>query len=152
MSSSSSLLESSSIAPAFLQSKSDTQFPVETKACVVNITGIPTDILISIFSDSVLILISQTSKLSTWYFASADIDSAQFLSDSDLGNISYQVDTLLGRRDDSLLQILPRQLIERIQKIWPGKNLVLSVGLKDSPVSPPILKEILQNLSDQNLL
>ncbi|MDP2436132.1 MAG: hypothetical protein Q8P67_10345 [archaeon] len=128
---------------------SDAAFPVETRTATVVLLGQPTDVAMSVFSDTVLLLITQNGKLSTWFYASADI-SAAALSNSPAP--SFTVDTLLGRRGDQLLQVLPRQLVQRVQATWPGKSLMLSVSLRTHPVTPDTLRTLLALLQEHHFL
>eukprot|EP00205_Picochlorum_sp_RCC944_P004038 CAMPEP_0182614404 /NCGR_PEP_ID=MMETSP1330-20130603/30347_1 /TAXON_ID=464278 /ORGANISM="Picochlorum sp., Strain RCC944" /LENGTH=73 /DNA_ID=CAMNT_0024834213 /DNA_START=221 /DNA_END=439 /DNA_ORIENTATION=+ len=43
---------------------------------------------------------------------------------------TYSVDVLLGRRDDPLLEVCARQLIERLALAGDRRNLLLWIALK----------------------
>ena len=60
------------------------------------------------------------------------------------GRHTYEVSTLLGRRDDPLLDIYARQLIERsAAKTAAPKPLLLTIALKESGRGVDIFNEVL---------
>jgi len=71
-------------------------------------------------------------------------------NDSKIGDSvqsSLSVQTLLGKRDDPLLELLGRQLFEMIQKASSQKSVLLAVALKEGQSSPESLKKILALLA-----
>lgn len=96
-------------------------FPSE-KAASVELNGIITEIICASFSDHNLIIITQINKIGTVLRAWTEPKSG--------GGDLYKVSTLLGKRDDALLTIYARQLIERISNYSP-KPLIVMVSLKD---------------------
>lgn len=64
------------------------------------------------------------------------------------GGSIFQVSTLMGKRDDPLLHIYARQIIERLSSV-SDKPLLLSISLKsecrDAATFQIILNELFQN-------
>ena len=48
-----------------------------------------------------------------------------------MGEKRYDISTLVGRRDDPLLTLYARQLIEQIARTGCDKPLLLAISLKD---------------------
>jgi len=93
-----------------------------------------------VYSDRVFVIISQIEKFGTIMKAWAEPKSE--------GGSIYQVSTLMGKRDDPLLQIYARQIIERLSTVT-DKPLLLSISLKaesrDQATFQAILNELFQN-------
>jgi Proteasome assembly chaperone 3 len=129
-SSSSSLLVSSNEAERNQSdSKDSTHFAVPTKEHTCTIEGEPTSICVMHYADKVVVLVTQTGKLGSWFQASFDSGATQLASGAS-DESRFTVQTLLGRRDDETLAVFARQLIERIAVAYPGKSLLLSLTLK----------------------
>jgi hypothetical protein len=60
----------------------------------------------------------------------------------------YGVETILGRRDDTPLEICARQLIELTSSVDPMKPLTLGLGLSPSVMSPEVVRAIVQAVKD----
>lgn len=95
-------------------------FPAEQKS-IVELDGIKTEILCSSFTDRIFIIITQIDKVGTllnaWTEEKAD------------GGKLFLVSTLMGKRDDPLLTIFARQLIEQLSNVT-SKPLLLGISLK----------------------
>lgn len=108
----------------------------------VEVDGIKTDIVCSTFSDYFFVVVTQIDKFGT-------ILKAESAEKADGGAI-YSVNTLLGRRDDPLLTIYARQLIERISQ-FSKKPLVLSISLQEEGRGKEhfeaIVNSVLQNIT-----
>ena len=84
--------------------------------CVQKVLSIDpqTEILLQLFSDRIFIVITQRDgKLGTLLqctHAYSEIDNSH----------TYHVETLLGKRDDSLSEVYVRQITERIMKLGNG--------------------------------
>ncbi|CAM9574641.1 unnamed protein product, partial [Phaeothamnion confervicola] len=87
-------------------------------AQVVN--GIHTDIVFLQYTDRTFVTITQVTKLGTLMTAR--------MEESSMRGKSYEVQTLLGRRDDPLLFIYARQLMEQLGLTKP---LLLAIALTD---------------------
>ncbi len=96
-------------------------FPKEVSS-IVEIDGISTEIICSTFSDYYLVVVTQIGKFGT-------IIRAESVEKADGGYI-FSINTLLGKRDDPLLTIYARQIIERIS-VHTRKPLVMAISLKE---------------------
>ena len=103
-------------------------FPTTVQqSCLVN--DIQTDLVVQIFSDRTLILISQLNgKIGTYITTTVE----QSIIDN---STTFNITSLLGRRDDPLMEIYARQLAERIHKLHNGS----SRDVMDGMTLPPIL-------------
>ena len=65
-----------------------------------------------------------------------------------MGDVIYETKTLLGKREDSLLDVYARQIIERIEKV-SNKPLILAISLKEEEGrNAKTFSEILNKLYD----
>merc|ERR1712157_421442 len=90
------------------------------------------------YVNQILVIATQIGKLGTLLQARQDEHSQ-----------TYSVDVLLGKRDDPLLEICGRQLIEKLALSGCPKNLMLWLGLKDSQCADTI-KGIIAALQDKS--
>ena len=101
---------------------------------------IVTNIVCTSYSDRHLVVITQLKKFGTIIHAWSD-------AKADGGKI-YDMVTLLGRRDDPLLNVYARQLIEKIAE-HSDKPLILAIGLspegRDTTTFQDILNEIVSH-------
>jgi proteasome assembly chaperone 3 len=67
---------------------------------------------------------------------------------SEGGNI-YQVSVILGKRDDPLMQIYARQIVERLSSCT-NKPLLLAISLKPANRDSATFQEILNELFQHN--
>ena len=96
-------------------------FPPEHQS-IVTVGDITTQILCSSFSDNLFIVITQLDKFGTILKATS-IDKID-------GGQTFHVQTLMGKRDDPLLIVYARQLVERLRP-YTSKPIILSIALKD---------------------
>eukprot|EP00244_Chara_vulgaris_P003309 TRINITY_DN15964_c0_g2_i1.p1 TRINITY_DN15964_c0_g2~~TRINITY_DN15964_c0_g2_i1.p1 ORF type:complete len:127 (+),score=19.85 TRINITY_DN15964_c0_g2_i1:129-509(+) len=118
------------------------QFPVVTKRAVGVIEGQETTVLLSGYEDRIMVMVSQIGKLGTILFA-----KQEEIYD---GPKAFQVDTILGKRDEPLLTVCARQLIEKMSMAGsrsPHLPLLLSISLKNH--SPATIKGVIA-LVEQN--
>merc|ERR1712072_1516164 len=87
----------------------------------------PTDFMLLEHSNQIMIVVTQIGKLGTLLQARQDEHSR-----------TYSVDVLLGKRDDPLLEICGRQLIEKLALGGCSKDLMLWLGLEKSVTSATI--------------
>jgi proteasome assembly chaperone 3 len=92
------------------------------------------------YSDKVFIIISQIEKFGTFIQATADSSS---YSTKKL----YVLKTLMGKRDDDLLNMYARQLIEQVNTI-SEKPLLLAIALHDSGRDQETFAIVLQTTMD----
>jgi hypothetical protein len=120
-------------------------FPVKTKQFAAKIVGIVTEFIVSVFSDYIFILITQNGKPGTIVretpILTTDSDS-KIESFKETGEMfptggdeeSYGYQTLLGKREDPILEIYSRQLIEKISKSATScKPVIFSISLEKQP-------------------
>ena len=113
-------------------------YPIQKKSHVTSNNGeILTEIISTTYTDRHFVVISQMKKLGTlidtWAETKAD------------GGKTFNMVTLLGRRDDPLLNVYARQLVERISMV-SDKPLLLAIALKpngrDTETFQSVLNEI----------
>lgn len=90
--------------------------PTQTFSSAVD--GTPTDFVIMEFVDQVMVIATQVGRLGTLIQARQDQHTR-----------TYFIETLLGRRDDPLLEICGRQLIEKLSLTGSTKDVMLWLGL-----------------------
>ncbi|TFJ80293.1 hypothetical protein NSK_008436 [Nannochloropsis salina CCMP1776] len=89
------------------------------------INGVLTDVAIFNFSDRIFLVISQNARFGTVISAKADDSVARPGAAP-----SFDVSVLLGRRDDPLLLIYARQLVETVSRS-SSRPLLLSISLRE---------------------
>jgi len=103
-------------------------FPIQNQAVLLfeanesRSTEVKVDVITQIFADRVVVVVSQTRKLGTMVSAEC--------STSPEGHKTFEIKTLLGKREDSLLDVYARQIIERIAST-STKPLLLCIALKE---------------------
>lgn len=103
-----------------------------------------TEIVIQLFSDRIFIVITQLSgKLGTLLQCThehSEIDNSH----------TYHVETLLGKRDDTLNEVYARQITERILKLGEGgvncPPILLGIALKEECKSPEMFHSIIEEV------
>lgn len=88
---------------------------------IITVADHPTSILISLYSDRLMFVITQVGTLGTIVHAQKE----SILG----GGTTYSTATLLGHRDDPLPELCARQLIEKISTSVAGFNLPILVCL-----------------------
>lgn len=122
-------------------------FP-KTNTSSIIINEIETTIQCTTFDDKHLIIISQLDNFGTWLYANID--------ECINGKILYQTKILLGKRDNAVLYIYARQLIEQIyktgniSKLNNLKPLVLSISLHQNNNDAKSMQDILNKLFEIN--
>ena len=105
--------------------------------------GVPTDLMVQLYSDRIFVSITQVGKMGT-------LLTGSYSTNPHNDRKSYDVDVLLGKRDDPLLSIYCRQLVEKCAEVdkVQGRPVLLSVGLKeegrDSGTFAELLNEVLK--------
>ena len=108
----------------------------------VDICGIPTSIAVSVHSDCVKVIITQTGKFGSWYRVSSTPSPGVFSEDS--ASI-FTVDVLLGDPNDFHGCGLARVLGETVSGIRSNSGpLILSLALANPKVPPT--RETVQGL------
>lgn len=97
--------------------------------------------MLIVYCDRVFVAITQLGKFGTIMKAWAEPKSE--------GGSIFQVSTLMGKRDDPLLHIYARQIIERLSSSI-DKPLLLSLSLKPESRDAGTFQEILNELFQHN--
>ena len=119
-----------------------------TRQCAACINGVHTEIVVTGYADRVNVLVTQLGSPGTILHASSE-KSAD-------GERRYEVKVLLGRRDDPLLAVYARQLIQRVDarestgtgSSEDGRTIVVMLGLakggRDSSTFQAIMNLVLK--------
>lgn len=121
--------------------------PRISQGTVVSASGaVSTSVLVQLYSDRILVTLTQVSAFGSVLTASTDVSPHD-------GRRTYDVEVLLGRRDDPLLCIYCRQLVEKaglVDKL--GRPVLLTICLKedgrDSDTFQKVLNETLRMLTE----
>jgi len=100
-------------------------FPVLTNRACNIVQGSRTELILQSFSDVIFVIITQTNKLGTFIEATKELGDALESSEAD----AFSTRILLGRRDQPLLTIYARQLIELISSAGDKRSLLLAISL-----------------------
>ncbi|GAB5357440.1 hypothetical protein AAMO2058_000374900 [Amorphochlora amoebiformis] len=95
----------------------------------VTLDGKATDIVITGYSNAVMLIATQNGKCGTWVSAKRD---ASAVSDGE-GNATYTVKTLLGKRDEVMIELMARALITKIANA--NKSLLMAINIKSLTTS-----------------
>jgi proteasome assembly chaperone 3 len=101
--------------------------------------GVTTKIMCSSFADRHFVIVTQRNKI-------GNLISGQSLRSAD-GTVKYDVSTIFGRRDDILLHVYARQIIERIS-LTSSLPLLLAICLEDEGRDAKIFEEVLNRIED----
>ncbi|KAJ7517169.1 hypothetical protein O6H91_21G012900 [Diphasiastrum complanatum] len=104
------------------------RFPVATTQLSSIIEDTRTEFMLCSYDDAVLVIVTQLGKLGTILHARKE----QVHS----GTSTFNVNVLMGKRDEPILVACARQIIEHMSNSGSSRSLVLSLGLKNhSPVT-----------------
>lgn len=101
-------------------------FPVAVRTAVVDIDGAATHVVASRYEDGLFLVASQIGAFGTVLRARPDA-SAEGRAD---GHATFSASVLLGRRDEPLLELAARQLVEAAAEAGSKKPLTVALGLK----------------------
>ena len=105
-----------------------TAAPPPTRQAAALIDGVQTDVVVQAFANLVYVIVTQNRKLGTFVSANAKVGSD--------GALIFDTSVLLGKRDEPLLCIYARQILERMRQAGCAKPLLLAISLTDdSPES-----------------
>lgn len=117
-------------------------YPVQTKGRVISNNGmIVTEIVCTTYTDRHFIVISQMNKFGTVINAWAETKAD--------GGKTFDMVTLLGRRDDPLLSVYARQLVERISS-FSDKPLLLAIALQSNGRDTETFQNVLNEITRIN--
>lgn len=117
-----------------------------TLARSFKISGSVTDSWVQIFADRIVVGVSQRNKrIGNWCLCQA----AQ--SPVDPKAIDFQISTVLGDRNDAMIGVYGRRIVERIiqERLIPGSNTIsvlLGISLQDKGADPSTFKAIVDVL------
>ena len=100
--------------------------PLLRSACVI--AGVHTQVAITIHTDRITIILTQLQKIGTVLDIRRDTSRPQNMMRAMVADGAWRIRTLLGWRDDVLLQLLARQLAEKVGAYSP-LPLLLCVAL-----------------------
>ena len=116
--------------------------PIQSKSSISSSNGeVCTDIICTTYNDRHFIVISQMKKFGTLINAWAETKAD--------GGKSFDMVTLLGRRDDPLLNVYARQLIEKISLV-SDKPLLLAIALVAGGRDVETFQNVLNNIASNN--
>lgn len=121
---------------------STVKYPTQRKSSVVNPDGeIHTDIICTTYEDRHFVVISQMKKFGTLINAWAEKKAD--------GGKTFEMVTVLGRRDDPLLNVYARQLIEKISLV-SDKPLMLAIALLPNGRDVETFQKVLNDIVSLN--
>lgn len=117
------------------------RFPVKSKQIVSTIQGLKTEVVQCSYDDHLMIIVTQIGKMGTLLHARKE---------EGYGTApTFNVSILMGKRDEPLMVVCARQLIEQISKTGGSRPLILSLGLSDH--SAETLKELIKVVVDNKI-
>lgn len=121
--------------------------PRVSQSTVTTVSGsVSTAILVQLYLDRILVTLTQVGAFGSVLVASTDVSPHD-------GSRMYDVEVMLGRRDDPLLCIYCRQLVEKAGQVDKlGRPVLLTICLKeegrDSDTFQKVLNETLRMLTE----
>ena len=109
-----------------------------------SILGTDTDIWVQIFSDRIVVGVTQLSqKVGNWCLCQAE------QSQVDPKAIDFTINTVLGNRNDAVIGVYARRVTERIiqSRMIPGSNymaIFMGVSLKDGGRDPEMFRLVVE--------
>ena len=110
------------------------------------ILGVPTDAWVQVFSDRIVIGVTQREqKVGNWCLCQA------LQSPIDPKAIDFNINTVLGDRNDAMIGVYARRITERIieLRLIPGSNTMvvfLGISLKDQGKDPEMFRVVVDVL------
>lgn len=117
-------------------------FPVASKTYERAIGGIATQFAFSAYADRILLIVTQTGTFGTIIEASQDSAYAA-------GGATFSTTVLLGKRDEPLLPLAARQIVEAAAAAGCGKPLMLCLGLRNH--SAESIKAVIKAVAQENI-
>ncbi len=90
------------------------------------------------YADRYLVIITQLNKIGT--LVEVRMESAEGTT------TTAEVVTLLGKRDDALIDIYARQILDALVKTIGNKPLLLGIAIVNDDHTPEVFKAVLQGL------
>jgi proteasome assembly chaperone 3 len=114
-------------------------FPVKSAQTHAAIGGVPTDFHVSVYSDRVLVVITQNGKPGTLLHAQRERSAGGMGT----GPGCFSIKVLLGKRDE-YLQVYARHVAEMVAARC-DKPVLLTLCVKDD--SPEVFKSVMSSLA-----
>jgi hypothetical protein len=114
-------------------------FPVKSAQTHASIGGVPTDFHVSVYSDRVLVVITENGKPGTVLLAQRERGAGGVAG----GPGSFSTKVLMGKRDD-YMQVYARRIAEMVAAKC-DKSLLLTLCVKDD--SPAVFKAVMATLT-----
>ena len=97
--------------------------------------GVPTDMFVQVFGDRIVVGVSQLKgKFGNYMLCEAIPDEVN------PKHVDYDVTTLLGAREDTVLTVYARQITQRIEKLQPNPialNVIVAISLNKTKAPQP---------------
>eukprot|EP00249_Psilotum_nudum_P006065 c19433_g1_i2 orf=137-505(+) len=117
------------------------RFPVRCLQLSTDIRGNSTDVILCAYDDFIFVMATQLGRMGTLLHARKE---------EVFGSVpTFNVNVVLGKRDEPTLVACARQLIEDMSNSGSSRQLLLSLGLKDH--SAETLKEVFAVLSSNKV-
>ena len=95
-----------------------------TRSFVATLCGVPTQFVLTAYSNRIFVVVTQSQNFGTLIQASAD-------NPLNMSGTSYSTRVLVGRRDDEVLEAYARTMVELITKRAPNAGpLLLSISIE----------------------
>jgi hypothetical protein len=98
------------------------------------------NVICSTYADRHFIVVTQIDKIGTLITGKAIVGID--------GAVHYEVNILFGKRDDQLLQVYCRQIIEKIYKAGSSKPVLLAISLLEDGRSVECFQAVLNKLDE----
>ncbi|CAN0290123.1 unnamed protein product [Ectocarpus sp. 6 AP-2014] len=104
------------------------------------LNGIRTEVVVIPYADRTFVIVTQMKKLGNLLMATSDAAGGMMAGS---GGRRYSVQVLLGRRDDPLLCLYARQMLEQMKS---DKPLLLAVCLKEEGRDTKTFQEVINQV------
>ena len=115
-------------------------FPVRTRQYTKDVQGTPTDFLFSVYEDRLLLFVNQLGTAGTIITATQD-------STFD-GSTTFSTTVLMGRRDEPLLPLCARRIVEGAHAKGYTKTMLICLALKEH--SQVCIKDVVRCVDENN--
>ena len=115
--------------------------PTVTHAATI--CGVPTRIVLTAYSNRIMVVVTQNENMGTLLLAQND-------NPMSASGACYSVRVLLGKRDDEDIEVYARTLIELITKRAPDAgSLLLAISIKEH--SPEMFRGVLREIEEHRV-
>lgn len=117
-------------------------FPVKSRMFSRQIKGQPTDFVFSAYMDRIVLMVSQVGAVGTVVATTSD---AAFEAQAP----TFSTTVVCGKRDEPLMQLAARQIVEQAGSRGCTKPMLICMGLKDH--SPETMREVVKAVAADNI-